>query len=102
MRRIVLCQGPIRKEMDATTREIVLAAAAAEKARTQVGTPLIETPQPVQAQTAPGQKRRRADAAAAAAAGSSGPPAVPTNEAETDALLAKIMSGELWPKYHQQ
>jgi hypothetical protein len=95
--------------MDATTRQIVQAAAAAEKARVQAGTALLEGPQqPAQQQSgqqqqpAAGQKRRRGDAAAAAAASSAAAVAVPSNEAEADALITKIMSGELWPKYHQQ
>lgn len=90
---------PLRKDMDATTRQIVLAAAAAEKARVQAGTALLDAPPPPPAQQQPaaGQKRRRGDAAAAAATAPA--VAVPVSEAETDGLIAKIMSGELWPRW---
>lgn len=99
----LLCvmQGPLRKDMDATTRQIVLAAAAAEKARVQAGTALLDAPPPLPAapqQSAAGQKRRRGDAAAVAAVAAPAV-AVPVSEAETDSLIAKIMSGELWPRW---
>jgi len=85
----VMLQGKMRKDLEANSREIVLAAAAAEKGREQAGSLLQQPPPP-----APAQKRPRLDAASAA-----GPVAAPKSQEEADALMAKIISGELWPKY---
>ncbi len=91
----VLLQGPKRRGLEATTRRITLAAAAAQKGREQAGTALLDMQAPPPA-ARPGQKRGRAESVPAApAAGVT----VPTTEAETDSLVAKIMSGELWPRY---
>lgn len=84
----VMLQGKMRKDLEANSRQIVVAAAAAEKGNEQAGSLLQQPPPP-----APGQKRPRLEAASA------GPVAVPTSQEEADSLMAKIISGELWPKY---
>lgn len=89
--------------MDATSRQIVLAASAAEKGREHAGTGLLDAPPPPSQQqqaaaaAAAGQKRRRTDAVPAAQQAAAAV-SVPSSEAEADALIAKVMSGELWAK----
>jgi hypothetical protein len=86
--------------MEATTRQIVLAASAADKGREQAGTALIESAQP--AAPPPPQKRQRVDASGRTTPPPAVPIPVPTNEAEADSLISKVLSGELWPAYKTQ
>jgi hypothetical protein len=82
--------------VEATSRQIAAAAAAAEKQWTKAGSELIHKPaQP--AAPAAGQKRRRPQEAAAAAP--TEPLTPEQEEAEADDLIARIMSGALWPIY---
>lgn len=96
-------QSKLRREVDATSREITLAADAAEKRWARAGSELIHKPpaRPVPP-VAAGLKRRRAAAEAAAAATPAEPLTPEQEEAETDDLVAKIMSGTLWPTYRGQ
>jgi hypothetical protein len=94
---MLLLQGPKRRELEATTRRITLAAATAQKGREQAGSALVETqppPQPPPQPAKTGQKRGRGESTPPVAAPGS---TVPTNEAEIDSLVGKIFSGELWP-----
>jgi hypothetical protein len=90
------CQGKMRRDIDALTREISAAAAAAATAREKAGGSLSGQQHGVTSvivgqkrpRTMPGMPGHPAAAAAAAAEGSAEPSA-------EDVLLAKIMSGEL-------
>lgn len=88
---VYLLQGKLRREIDATSKEISQAAAAAAAAREQAGSSALGSQAPVTSVVV-GQKRGRPGQAAAAAAA----PAPEQGRSETDVLLAKIMSAELW------
>ncbi len=89
-------QGKPRREVDALSREITLAAAAAAAAREQAGGSLAGTHQQGVTSVVVGHKRPRPGSAGAAAAPT--PEAAKNSDEAVDALLAKIVSGALWPR----
>ncbi|KAF8061891.1 hypothetical protein HT031_004151 [Scenedesmus sp. PABB004] len=91
-------KGKLRRDVDAMSREITLAATAAAAAREQAGGSLAGAHQAgVTSVVVVGQKRARPGAPAQQQQQPAEPPGGAA-KSESDQLLAKIVSGELWPR----
>lgn len=91
---LCLLQGAMRQQVDRTSREIKAAAEAAEAARLQAG---AVTATAAQTAVVVGQKRGRTAQAAVAEAA-----AALHVRSEEDALMAKILTGELFAEKERQ